>query len=67
MSVTIEKAEEIIAAWRAGEEPGDGWDSPAGPLLPSGEYAESEITMTGPPISGRCGTACTASPTRYCC
>ncbi|MEV0583992.1 DUF6229 family protein [Nonomuraea sp. NPDC050310] len=62
MTVTLDRAEEIIAAWRAGEEP----DSPAGPLLP-GLYAESEITMTGPGYSGKCGTACSGSYTRYCC
>jgi hypothetical protein len=62
MTVTLERAEEIIAAWRSGEEP----DSPAGPLLP-GTYAESEITMTGPDYSGRCGTGCTGSRTYQCC
>ncbi|MFI6499547.1 DUF6229 family protein [Nonomuraea typhae] len=62
MTVTLERAEEIIAAWRAGEES----DSPVGPLLP-GLYVESEITMTGPGHSGRCGTACSGSRTRMCC
>ncbi|MFI6600548.1 DUF6229 family protein [Nonomuraea sp. NPDC050536] len=62
MTVTLERAEEIIAAWRAGGEE----DSPVGPLLP-GTYVESEITMTGPGYSGRCGTACSGSYTRYCC
>ncbi|MBB5079224.1 DUF6229 family protein [Nonomuraea sp. NPDC050547] len=62
MTVTLERAEEIILAWRTGEEP----DSPVGPLLP-GMYVESEITMTGPGHSGKCGTACSGSRTRYCC
>ncbi|WP_433257235.1 DUF6229 family protein [Streptosporangium sp. CA-135522] len=67
MPVTLEQAEEIIAGWRSGTEPIEGWDNPAGPLLSSGEYAESEITMAGVPESGRCGTACTWSMTRVCC
>jgi len=54
-----ERAEDIVAGWRAGE------DGPAGPLFPSGEYAEHEVTMTGG--SGRCGTACTYSQGRQCC
>ena len=54
-----ERAEDIVAGWRTGE------DSPAGPLFPSGEYAEHEVTMTGG--SGRCGTACTYSQGRQCC
>ena len=54
-----ERAEDIVAGWRAGE------DGPAGPLFPSGEYAEHEVTMTGG--SGRCGTACTYSHGRQCC
>lgn len=45
-------------------------DNPAGPLYASGEFAEAEvvgaadITIT---TNGRCGTACSASRTHYCC
>jgi hypothetical protein len=57
------KAEEIIAAWRAGETD----DSPAGPLFTGGEHTEADITMTGPGQSGRCGTACSGSSIYQCC
>jgi hypothetical protein len=42
---TLERAEEIIAGWRRGEDV-DG-QNPAGPLFTSGDFAEYEITMTG--------------------
>ncbi|WP_343950122.1 DUF6229 family protein [Nonomuraea longicatena] len=61
MTVTRERPEELVAAWRTGEH-----DSPAGPLLP-GPYTESEITMTGLGQSGQCGTVCSGSRTRPCC
>jgi hypothetical protein len=67
MPVTLERAEEIIAAWRSGAEAVEGWDNPAGPLLTGGEYAESEITMVGPPRTNTCGTDCSGSRTRMCC
>jgi hypothetical protein len=57
------RAEEIIAAWRAGETD----DSPAGPLFTGGEHTEADITMTGPGQSGRCGTACSGSSIYQCC
>ncbi|WP_283134914.1 DUF6229 family protein [Rhizohabitans arisaemae] len=61
MPPTLEVSEEIAAGWRSGAV-----ESPAGPVL--GAYVESEITMTGPGHSGKCGTACTGSqPTIYCC
>lgn len=56
-------AEEIVARWRSGADP----DSPAGPMYASGQYAESEIVLATWGGSGKCGTACTASTTRYCC
>ena len=55
-----ERAQDIVAGWRAGDV-----DGPAGPLFPSGEYAEHELTMTG--HSGKCGTVCTYSQGRQCC
>lgn len=66
-TIAPERAEQIVAGWRSGVAPVDGWENPSGPLYPSGEYAEADITMTGARISGRCGTACTYSRTRQCC
>ncbi|WP_283134911.1 DUF6229 family protein [Rhizohabitans arisaemae] len=61
MPPTVELSEKIVAGWRTGDVEG-----PAGPVL--GAYVESEITMTGPGQSGRCGTECTRSrPTIFCC
>ncbi|WP_283134913.1 DUF6229 family protein [Rhizohabitans arisaemae] len=60
MPPTLELSEEIVAGWRSGAVEG-----PAGPVL--GVYAEHEITMTWPPISGRCGSICTGSRTNPCC
>lgn len=59
-----ERAEDVVAGWRAGDQPLE-MSSPAGPLFPSGEYAEHELTMTG--HSGKCGTVCTYSQGRQCC
>lgn len=42
--MSVELAEQIVAGWRGGR-PVDGFDSPAGPLFASGEYAEADITM----------------------
>ncbi|WP_283134917.1 DUF6229 family protein [Rhizohabitans arisaemae] len=60
MPPTLELSEEIVAGWRSGEVEG-----PAGPVL--GAYAESEITMTWPPVSGYCGSVCTGSSRYDCC
>jgi hypothetical protein len=38
------RAEELIASWRTGGSL-DGFENPAGPLFPGGEFAESELTM----------------------
>ncbi len=62
-TLELVRAEEIIAAWRAG----DTDDSPAGPLFTGGEHTEADITMTGPGQSGRCGTACSGSSIYMCC
>ncbi len=67
MPDTLDRAEEIIAAWRSGSDPVEGWDNPAGPLLTGGAYAESEITMIYPRTNNYCGTDCTNSRTRLCC
>ncbi|MBO4272323.1 DUF6229 family protein [Microbispora sp. NPDC004025] len=61
MPVTLERSEEIVAAWRSGADV-EGWDSPAGPLF-IGEYAESEITLTA--LDTRLASSCTCS--RFCC
>ncbi|WP_283134915.1 DUF6229 family protein [Rhizohabitans arisaemae] len=60
MSPTPRLSEEIVAGWRSGDVEG-----PAGPVL--GAYAESEITMDGSALSGRCGSICTWSMIRACC
>lgn len=64
-TLTLDRAEEIVAGWLTDDLPVDGWENPAGPLFPSSDYAESEITMTGSPGS-RC-SSCTASAKVYCC
>jgi hypothetical protein len=63
-TLELMRAEEIVAAWRAGE---SDVDNPAGPLFTGGEHAEADITMTGPGQSGRCGTACSGSSIYSCC
>jgi len=62
---TVERAEEIVAGWRTADLPVAGWDNPAGPLFPSSDYAESEITMAGRLITACSG--CSGSTTRICC
>jgi hypothetical protein len=52
-----------INVWRTSASP----DSPAGPLFPSGRYAESEITMSGKPLTALCGSVCTNSSHNECC
>lgn len=60
----LEKArQEIVAAWRRGATE----DNPAGPLFSGGDFAEAEIVLATVGGSGQCGTACSASATRYCC
>lgn len=67
-TIAPERAEQIVAAWRGGVEPVDGWENPSGPLYPSGAYAEADITMTGPVwAAATCGTVCSYSRTRQCC
>jgi hypothetical protein len=63
-TLELVRAEEIVAAWRAGLATDD---NPAGPLFSGGEHAEADITMTGPGQSGRCGTACSGSSIYQCC
>ncbi|MEV0612871.1 DUF6229 family protein [Nonomuraea sp. NPDC050404] len=79
--MTAELAGQIVAGWRGGPQPVEGWDSPAGPLFSSGDYAEADITMeaifaasgcTGagcpqPTTTQICGSACTYSLGRQCC
>lgn len=54
---------DIVAMWRKGAE----INHPAGPLFASGEFAEADIVCETSTGSGKCGTACTYSRTRYCC
>lgn len=61
-TIELIKAEELAAAWREG----DLDDSPAGPIF-IGRHYEADITMTGPGVSGRCGTVCTGSGSYECC
>ncbi|MFI7708215.1 DUF6229 family protein [Nonomuraea sp. NPDC049480] len=60
-TLTLNQAETIVAGWRTGAEPVAGWKSPAGPLFPSGEYAEADISATITAGVSICGTACTWS------
>ncbi|GGK91757.1 hypothetical protein Sme01_54100 [Sphaerisporangium melleum] len=61
MPLTLDRSEEIVAAWRSGADV-EGWDNPAGPLF-IGDYAESEITLTA--LDTRMASSCTCS--RFCC
>ncbi len=54
---------ELVAQWRNGAE----MDNPAGALFISGEFAEADIVCETGTGSGKCGTACSGSYTRYCC
>lgn len=49
-----ERAEEVLAGWRRGEEL-DGLASPAGPMFPDG-YTEADITLTGGGSTGGGGS-----------
>jgi Family of unknown function (DUF6229) len=60
---TVTSIAQTVSAWRASASP----DSPAGPLFPSGRYAESEITMSGKIVTLQCGTNCTGSEHDHCC
>lgn len=40
----VEAATEVVAGWRSSRRLDSG-DNPAGPLFPSGDYAEQEIAM----------------------
>jgi hypothetical protein len=57
------RAADLVRAWRTSA----GADNPAGPLFAAGDYAEADIIVATWPISGRCGTGCSASATRHCC
>lgn len=75
--ITRETADRIVASWRGGAVAVENWESPAGPVFASGEFAESDITMeaifaasgcpTPPPTTNICGTVCTYSAGRQCC
>lgn len=58
-------AEEIISRWLT-DTPVDGWESPAGGLFTSGQYALQDITMTFGPPSTNC-SSCTGSRPVSCC
>jgi hypothetical protein len=69
-AMTLQQAETIVAGWRGGRQPADGWESPAGPLF--GDHAEADITLSGMRVT-TCGTNCTMScvmdskVVRMCC
>ena len=42
-------------------------DNPAGSLFVSGQFAEADIVFETTTGSGKCGTVCSGSVTRYCC
>lgn len=44
----VVRVERVVAGWRGAGEPVEGWESPAGPLFPSGEYAEADLTAAAP-------------------
>jgi len=58
-----ELAERIVDGWLTGA-PIEGWDDPAGPLFPAGEFAAYELTM---PIAGTQCSICTGSRTTIAC
>ncbi|HEX6686987.1 MAG TPA: DUF6229 family protein [Candidatus Limnocylindrales bacterium] len=57
------RADELVRAWRTRADA----ENPAGPLFAFGDYAEADIVVATWPISGKCGTGCSASYTRHCC
>jgi hypothetical protein len=59
----ITRGQELAAAWRSGA----GADNPAGPLFTAGRYAQSDLTQRTGTGTARCGTACSASRTKFCC
>lgn len=63
-TVTVDRAEEIIARWRSGLDM-DGWENPAGPLYASGVFAEGDI-VTANVMETRC-SSCSASGGGWCC
>jgi hypothetical protein len=60
-TLTLDRAETIVTGWRTGTAPVDDWKSPAGPLFPSGEYAEADISASITAAISICGTVCTYS------
>lgn len=63
MREAMESPVEVVETWRDGTSQ----DSPAGPLFTSGQYAESEITMSSRVGTGRCGSDCSGSVHYQCC
>jgi hypothetical protein len=58
-----QRALDVVSRWRSTADE----DNPAGPLFANGRYAEADIIVATWPPTGNCGTACSASRTRYCC
>lgn len=55
MSTLVEEnVEKIVASWRGGAAPVDGWKSPAGPMFVAGEFAEADLTSMA--VTPRCGS-----------
>jgi hypothetical protein len=59
----ISHGADVVAQWRSSADA----NNPAGALFVGGEFAEADIVCETGNISGRCGTVCTGSRTRYCC
>lgn len=60
-TLTLDQAETIVTGWRTGFQPVEDWQNPAGPLFPSGQYAEADITAAITTAISICGTECTFS------
>lgn len=60
----VSQTAELLALWRQGD---DHSSNPAGPLFIGGAHAEADIACETSTGSGKCGTACSGSYTRYCC
>lgn len=59
----VAQGTDLVEQWRNNADA----ENPAGPLFIGGEFTEADIICETTTISGRCGTACTGSLTRYCC
>ncbi|MGC0416364.1 DUF6229 family protein [Embleya sp. AB8] len=65
-TASIATGNTVVNAWRSGAETADGQDNPAGSLYIGGSATEQGLTEIDVAAIS-CGTACSASRTRYCC